>query len=352
MAIIVAGLVFALAVPRVASYRGAFDAIGSFGSVWLLPLVTVAALNLASPSLSQVAALPGLRMSRAVQADWASSTVVNTVPFGSPLALGLTVAMYRSWGHDRPAIGRAIVLTGIWDTLFKLATPALALGWLATERPLDGGLFQAAGIGVLLFAVSGLLVAALIGHPAPALLLTRAASRLPFVPNDMATRVTGLRIETTRADTVRLLRHRWTYLTGATIAGHVNLAVLLLVCVRGVGIDATALSAAGVAASFTFGRLVTALPITPGGLGIMELGLLASLTVTGTAEADLLLAAVLVFRFCSYAVPIPIGIVVWLLWSAGDQRTADARRGEAPGESEASVRAWRTDEPPAQPPLL
>ena len=85
------------------------------------------------------------------------------------------------------------------------------------------------------------------------------------------------RLTSLRADTVELLRKRWPVLSLFTIAGHGNLFLLLLVCLRAVGVSSTEAPAAAVLAAFAFGRLITAVPLTPGGLGVMEVGLTGAL---------------------------------------------------------------------------
>ena len=79
-----------------------------------------------------------------------------------------------------------------------------------------------------------------------------------------------------------------------------------------------------VLAVFSVTRLVTIVPITPGALGVAELSYVAGLTaagVTATAAAG----AVLLFRFLTWFLPIPTGVVTWLLWRAGvgQVRSAD-----------------------------
>ncbi|MFT7597327.1 MAG: uncharacterized membrane protein YbhN (UPF0104 family) [Acidimicrobiales bacterium] len=48
---------------------------------------------------------------------------------------------------------------------------------------------------------------------------------------------------------------------------------------------------------------------TPGGLGVLEVGLAGSLGFGGDADSSQILAAVLVFRALTYLLPIPLGVV-------------------------------------------
>jgi putative heme transporter len=75
-------------------------------------------------------------------------------------------------------------------------------------------------------------------------------------------------------------------------------------------------------AAFALVRLVTALPITPGGLGLVELGLVAALVLAGGARAPVV-AAVLVFRFLTLIVQVPIGGIAYLGWRARMRRVKE-----------------------------
>ena len=81
------------------------------------------------------------------------------------------------------------------------------------------------------------------------------------------------------------------------------------------------MSLAAILAALAFGRLVTALPLTPGGLGVMEVGLTSALLAVGDADQSAVVAAVLLFRFFTFALPIPLGALMWLFWTGKVART-------------------------------
>ena len=308
LAVVVAA--FALALPRFADYGQVWDRLAAVDRALLPALIVIAAANLVAPSTSQVAALPGLRLRHAVVTDWATTTVTNLVPGGSAVAIALTWSMYRSFGLAGDAITRSIVVTGIWDTFVKLGTPLIALAWLATQRPVGFVLIQAAVLGALLFVTAAGLLAVVLAGPVTARRFGGLVDRLPMTGVGWPTRLDELRTET-----VTLLSGRWRGLTLWTVAGHLNLYLLLVLCLRVVGVDRSVLGLAPVLAAFAFGRLVTAVPLTPGGLGVMELGLVGALSAVGQAPEDSVVAAVLLFRFLTFAVPLPLGAVGWVWWS-------------------------------------
>lgn len=319
VAIIVAAFAFAL--PRFADYGLVWESIRGIDRAILPILAIVAAANLVAPTLSQLAALPGLRLGPALAVDWTTSTVTNLVPGGSAFAVGVTWSMYRSLGLAGSAIARSVVVTGVWDALVKLGTPLPALLWLATQRPVGPVLIQAAVLGAVFFVVAVGLGVAVLAGPGPSGALGRLLDRLPG-DSDWPGRLDRLRLST-----IGLLRTRGLALTVLTVAGHANLYLLLVVCLQAVGVERSVLGFAPILAAFAFGRLVTALPLTPGGLGVFEVGLVSALATVGDAPDAPVVAAVLLFRFASFAMPLPLGLAGWLWWTG---RRDLAARAEPP----------------------
>ncbi|MBA2625913.1 MAG: UPF0104 family protein, partial [Acidimicrobiia bacterium] len=135
-----------------------------------------------------------------------------------------------------------------------------------------------------------------------------------------------------RQDTVGLLRTRWLPLTAFTLLSHISLFLVLLVALRDVGVSEDQVSWAEVLGAFSFVRLLTALPITPGGVGVVELGLTAALSVAGGDQAEVV-AAVLVFRGLTYLLPVPFGVLTYVIWRRSVRRATarDQPLPPAPG---------------------
>jgi hypothetical protein len=91
--------------------------------------------------------------------------------------------------------------------------------------------------------------------------------------------------------------------------------LVLLACLRGTGLSQAQLPWQTSLAAFALIRLLTALPITPGGLGITELGLIGALTAgAGHQHGVQITAAVLMYRAVTYLPPIPLGALACLTW--------------------------------------
>jgi uncharacterized protein (TIRG00374 family) len=129
-----------------------------------------------------------------------------------------------------------------------------------------------------------------------------------------------------RARTGLLVRARWIWISVATLVSHLSLFLVLLLALRHIGVSEAEVSWIEALAVFSFARLVTAIPLTPGGLGVVEVTLIAGLAAAGGARSEVA-AAVLLFRALTYVLPIPLGLLSYLFY----KRNRSWRR--APGQA-------------------
>ncbi len=315
---IVAGI-FVGIMPRIADYGDVWDTIKAMTSLELGSLFLVGLWNLVTYWFVLTAALPGLRFREASVVNQASTAVSNTLPAGGAIGVGVTVSMMTSWGFRLPAIGLQTIVSGIWNNFVKMGMPVLALVLLAFQGDITLARFLAAlvGIGVLVGAV--VLFALLLRSDR----LARAVggkvggafNRIRRILRKEPLQDFGDRASRFRTDTITLLARRWVRLTVATLVSHISLYLVLLIALRNVGVSQGDLSWITVLAAFAFVRLISALPVTPGGVGVVELGYAAVLTI---GLDDLLsarvVAAILLFRAITYLLPIPVGLTSYLVW--------------------------------------
>lgn len=356
--------IFAFAFPQFASYADVWTEITAMTWLEMLTLLGVALWNLVTYWFVLTAVMPGLSYPQAAVSNQASTAVANTLPGGGAIAVGVTYAMYRSWGFSKSAFALAAVVSGVWNNFAKLGMPVLALALLALSGEITTTrvIAAAAGIGALIGTVTvwGLFLykeslAYRIGHRVGRLVSrARALIRKPPVQNwgDAGVRF--------RAEALTLLRTRWARLTISTVVSHVSLYIVLLVTLRHVGVGEPVLTWIQVLAVFAFIRLVSALPVTPGGVGVVELGLTVGLqlaadfgTVNETVFEAKIAAAVLVFRAITFLLPIPLGALAYLFWRSNrswrtsapvDEEEGSGTGGDTePGTSDAVERKVGSD---------
>ena len=323
VALVVIVLIFVVFLPNVVDYGDVWAAIADMTWLELLSLAVVAIWNQATYVLVEMSGRPGLTARQALTITQTSTALSNTIPGGAALGAGLQTAMYRSYKFRLPDVALSLAVTGIWNTFVKLGMPVVALALLAlagsSNEPLVAASFT--GVAVLIGFVLVLFVV---------LKSDRGAVAVGTRLSPLLNRLTGLARRPPRANwgetfgnfrktTVILLRERWGHLTAATIVSHVTLYLLLLMTLRHMGISNAEVSWQEALASFAFVRLLSALPLTPGGLGVVELGLTATLVAAGGEEAPVV-AAVLVYRLLTFVLPIPVGMLTYFLWRREAER--------------------------------
>jgi uncharacterized membrane protein YbhN (UPF0104 family)/membrane-associated phospholipid phosphatase len=277
----------------------------------------VAVWNLVTYWIVVMVATPGLRLPQAAVLTRSTTAVSNAVPAGGAVAIGLTYTMLSSWGFSRSRSTLFVVVTGVWNNLVKLGMPIVALALLALGgRPGTGRVTAAVvGLGALVGAlvVFGLILRSerfahragvIAGQCASALL--RLFRRGPVHGWELA-------VTRWRGRVVDLVRHRWVALTASTLVSHVSLYLVLLTALRLTGVDQASVGWAEALAVFAFARLVTAIPLTPGGAGVVELALIAGLVQAG-GDPIRVVAAVLVYRVLTYLLPIGVGAGTYVYW--------------------------------------
>jgi putative heme transporter len=321
---------FGFAIPRIASYRSVWASIHMMTWPHILLVAAAAAASMASYWITIRAVLPRLNLRQAATVNLGSNAVANTLPAGGALAMGVSWAMLSSWGLSTADFVLYTLVTGIWNVFTLLGMPVLALLVMTTATRPDAVLITAAAIGLAVLAAMVIGLGLLLHSQAFALRAGRALQRLLAVASRLARRPPPANaagsLSSFRDRAGALLAARGWRITAATVASYLALWLVLLACLRGTGLSQAQMPWQTSLAAFAFIRLLTALPITPGGLGVTELGLVGILaTSAGSAASVQVTAAVLLYRAVTYLPPIPLGALACLTW-----RLAPALTGTSP----------------------
>jgi putative heme transporter len=119
--------------------------------------------------------------------------------------------------------------------------------------------------------------------------------------------------------------------------------VVLLVSLRVLGVSASEVSAVEAFAAWSVGRLLGSLPITPGGLGVVEVGLTATLVGFGGHNAQVV-AAVLLYRFLTIVPTLVLGLAAGATWrrlkkAQPPPERDPAKKGQGPETNDARTYA-------------
>jgi uncharacterized membrane protein YbhN (UPF0104 family) len=318
--------IFAYAIPKIADYSSVWKAVTDMTWLEIVTLVAATVFNLFTYWWQNMASMPGLRLAPAAVNNQTTTSIADTIPGGGYIAVGVGYAMYHSWGFTPTAIALSVAVTGIWNIFLKLGLPVIALALLAVSGQANGGLVTAALIGLAILAAAVTLFALMLWKKSLARRIGaafgRAASWLRHLVRKGPVGDWGEAAVRFRHDTIDLVSKRWVVLTATTILSHLALWVVLLLALRHVGVSEQEISTVQVLGVFAFGRLLTAVPLTPGGVGIVELSYIGGLILAGRSHADVppdvfhaqVAAAVLVFRTLTYGIQIPLGAFTYLIW--------------------------------------
>jgi uncharacterized membrane protein YbhN (UPF0104 family) len=304
--------------------------LGGLALLWVAGLV--------AHTFTLTAALPRLTHRRALTLSLTGSAISNVLPFGGAAGIALNYRMTRTWGFDRPAFAAYTVVTNVWDILVKLCLPALALAGLvlsgqATAGRLVAEATLATGLLALLALVGAVVLASDRAAVAVGAWVDRALGVLPrLVRTGREVRV-GAALLRVRAECRSLVRTGWPRLTTGIVAYTGSLAVLLWGCLHVTG---AGLPLAVVFAGFALERVLTLAGITPGGAGVVEVGLSGLLIAAGGDPVGTV-AGTLLYRAFTYGLEIPVGgvgLAAWLWSHRGGRGAAEAPTPATAGTGE------------------
>src|SRR5580658_5281882 len=211
-----------------------------------------------------------------------------------------------AFGLATQGIGSAVVLNGIFWFALLISIP------LHGYNPLYG---FAAILGVLLIAIfAGLIFLLTRGETQANNFLNKVARRLPIKTETVTALVEKV------ADRVQVLFRSPNLLRSAGIWAAANWlldATSLYVFLWAFGVH---LSPIDVLVAYGLANILAVIPLTPGGLGVIEITMISVLTGFH-ATADAATAGVLSWRLVNFWLPIPFGGAAYLSFRLGKPRT-------------------------------
>lgn len=288
-------------------FRAALQAISEANRLWLaLALVFEVAAVASLPQVYRAAlqVVGGrLRYARALQISMGAFTLSRVLP-GGGAAGGVFAAHRLTQFGQRPAVGAAAVaLFGVGSMTTLGLIVATGAGWSALRGHLQGPYLGLVAAVTALLAMLVISAARALRSRRFRAWLTRAAERLVGAAraaalrralDELARRPLGLRDLAPLAgwSAVNWLAEiAVLWLSFAALGHQVPVGVLIL--------------------GFGVANLLTALPHTPGGIGVVEAGMAATYVGLGV-PAPIAISAVLAYRLAAYWLPVLAGIPQYL----------------------------------------
>jgi uncharacterized protein (TIRG00374 family) len=308
----VAGVGIYLVLPELIAVLGAWPRLSTLNPIWFTVAIAAEAISFTCNFALQRLALRTRGWFAVVTAGLASNSVTDSLPGGDAAGAAVQFRMLTAAGFDTDtAVGglTAFSLLGIGGLL---GLPLFVLPTILAGAPVSRGLVHTALLGIAgfgLFAIFGVIV---LRTDRPLALLGRAAQNL-------WNRLTRGRRPVTNLDQ-KLLDERNTI--RAVLGQHWWQAALLTAGRLGFdyGCLLAALRATGaepkpslVLLAYAAADIIALLPITPGGLGIVEASLSGLLILAGIRPGYAVLAT-LAYRVASYWLPLLAGPPAYLLF--------------------------------------
>ena len=321
--------------PKIAqtTWGAVFETLGhvAFGAVMML--FGLMCLGLWCYTFTLAGSLPGLRHVQALIVNLCGSSAGNFLPGGGAAGVAVTYAAFRSWGFSRRDISTSVIVTGVWNLLARMILPVTGLialivaGGDLPEGVVQGGLIgAAAGLALLTLFITALASEKL------ARSLGRALGRVlrPMLRRFNPSRELAFDklVTDQRAHIFSVVRHGWVNLTFGLIGYFAVFYVLFWQSLHVVGLRMTF---SHMFAAYAVGRLLSAIGITPGGVGVTEGGAVAVLVAFGADPAQALAGTVL-FSLFTHVMEVPLGALAYLGW-ATSKKTAPTDGAPRPGSS-------------------
>ena len=338
MGVILAVVLVVWWLPRVAgtSWSAVFQTLGHVGPGSVLMLYALMCLGLWCYTFTLTGSLPGLRHLQALIANLCGSSAGNFFPGGGAAGVAVSYAAFRSWGFSRRAISTSIVVTGVWNILARMILP---MGALIALLVAGGNMPVSVIRGGLIGATAGLALLALFIAALASERVTRSIGRaLNKVLRPLHQRFRSIHevafdefITDQRVRMVRVVRHGWISMTLGLTGYFAVFYVLFWQSLHVVGLRMTF---AHMFAAYAVGRLLSAIGITPGGVGVTEGGAVAVLVAFGADPAQAL-SGIVLFSLYTHVMEVPLGALAFHGWALSEKTAPTDNAGDThrPGRS-------------------
>jgi len=312
--------------------------VSAWNAVGFLGLVLV---GLGCYTLTFTGSLPGLSNWRAFIVNICGSSVSNLLPGGGAVGLAATYTILRSWGFKNRDVSTSAIVTGVWNTLARIALPivAIIMLWVGNDglpKALTSAAWAAALSGLAIF---GAFVAILASEKA-AQTIGRGLDKLlaPLFRRRKRTMSIDALVHDMRGRINEVVRTGWLQMTLGMV-GFFGFYYLLFVLIMH-SVDVY-LPLGILFAAFAIGRLLTAVGITPGGVGVTESATVIALVGWG-ADSAAAGAGVVLFSIFTHLMEVPLGALGWFVWSVSPRvrnATGEDDDGDPVDDSSTAVTA-------------
>lgn len=263
-------------------------------------------------ALTRIAA-PGVSWFVASTSQLTSNAAVKLIPGGVVAGGAFYFRMLAVSGVPMGTALAALAAVGVLSNLVLLALPAVSVVIAIVSAPIPDGMLPVAIAGTLLFI-------AMFAGAVVVVRFDRPLEWVGWVVEHVVAWVARLfkrdwsltteELVDRRDEVVSSLGQRWQKALAASVSNWLLDYATLVVALIAIGADP---HPSLVLLAFAGAAVLGMIPLTPGGLGFVEAGLVGMLTIAGIPAGDALLAT-LAYRLFQFWLPIPAGLVAYVLF--------------------------------------
>jgi hypothetical protein len=309
IAIVISGVILYLVAPSILAVLDSWPKLATLNLLWFIPAVVAEVAHFACTFSLQRIALRTKAWFAVITAQLAGNAISLIVPGGAAAGAAVQFRMLGTAGMDATESVSGLTAFSFLGIGGLLALPVFVLPVVIFGAPVASGLSRAAWVGAIGFVLFTAFGAVVMVFDPPLLWAGRAAQTVRNRVLKKREPVEGLpeRLLEQRNVIRVVLGQQWWQATLLSVGRLVFDYLCLLFCVRAVGSHPRP---SLVLLAYAVAGVIGLLPITPGGIGIVEASLAGFLALAGLDGAQAVLAT-LAYRLASYWLPMAAGPVAY-----------------------------------------
>ena len=308
-----AGVAIYLVLPGLTEVLASWPRLSTLEPAWSAAAVAAELASFTCYFALQRLALQTRSWFAVVTAGLAGNSISGILPGGSAVGAAVQFEMLATAGFDPDTAVAGLTAFSLLNVGALLGLPILALPAMLAGAPASPGLVHTAFVGIAGFCLVAIFGAILLHTDRPLAVAGRAAEGLAnWVTRGRRPPLTGLdtRLLTDRDTIKSVLGKHWRQAVGLTTGRLGFDFCCLLAALRATG---THPRPSLVLLAYAAANVIALVPITPGGLGVVEASLGGLLILAGVRGGDAFLAT-LAYRLVSYWLPLSAGLPAYLLF--------------------------------------
>jgi uncharacterized protein (TIRG00374 family) len=302
------GVSLYLVAPSLIDVFGSADDLDKLAPAWLAAMAVLQAATLACLWALQRLALHGPPWSPVILSQLAGNALSKIAPGGGAMGAALQYRMLVQSGVPKTSVATALTAANLLAFAVVLALPVLAIPAFI-RGGVSRDLLEVAIIGLVVFFVLSAVGTLLIATDGPLAWVGRVIQRARNALRRKSEPLRELpqRLIRERDRIVGVVGPRWKRALVQAVGRWAFDYATLLAALAAVGSHARP---SLVLLAFCGAQVLAQIPVTPGGLGFVEAGLTAMLTLAGVSAGSAVLAT-FAYRLFSYWLPLPVGLAAY-----------------------------------------